>query len=172
MAVSSLLWYNNYKGEDRLATLGKHWTVSTPRTEEHKRKIGEAGTATRVLRRETGVYSKATKKGWVGLTPEERSKRTEPARLARKANLIQWPDGPHVSEYGPDWLEFRQEILKRDNYRCVLGCAKPGKRLEVHHLCYEPSCRNKGHMVTLCSTCHQGGHRRRAWPIELSRSTK
>ena len=73
-----------------------------------------------------------------------------------------WGDNP----YGGDWPETRERIWQRDGHRC-LACGKRAQRLEAHHLCYDRSCRDTTHLVTLCSRCHQGGHRRGAWPIEL-----
>ncbi|KKN86849.1 hypothetical protein LCGC14_0264080 [marine sediment metagenome] len=79
-------------------------------------------------------------------------------------------DWPHTGDpYGNDWIPLRNSILERDGNKCVLACDKPGKRLEVHHLCYDATCRDESHVVTLCSKCHQGGHRRELWPIELAR---
>ncbi len=79
-------------------------------------------------------------------------------------------DWSHTGDpYGNDWIQLRDSILERDGNKCVLACDKPGKRLEVHHLCYDATCRDESHVVTLCSKCHQGGHRRELWPIELAR---
>ena len=73
--------------------------------------------------------------------------------------------------YGADWPRVRNRILARDDNECQLthlhGNRPAGKRLEVHHLCYDTACRDERHLVTLCSRCHQGGHRRQAWPIGL-----
>ena len=81
------------------------------------------------------------------------------------------PDIPHTGdEYGNDWVQLRERVLKRDGNECVLKCENPGKRLEAHHLCYDAACRDEGHVVTLCSRCHQGGHRRGLWPIELGKA--
>ncbi len=146
-----------------MSTLGKHWVVG-PQTEVHRRKIGVAGTQTRIQRRDTGVYAEASRKGWEGLTAEERSQRTEPGRNARRHRIVQRGNGSHTSEYGADWLEFREQILRRDGYRCQLASLHrgrpPGRRLEVHHRCGDSRCRKRYHLVTLCSRCHQGGHRR------------
>jgi len=37
----------------------------------------------------------------------------------------------------PLWDKKRQEILERDNYKCVI-CGTDLHRLEIHHLCYFP----------------------------------
>ncbi len=81
------------------------------------------------------------------------------------------PDIPHTGdEYGNDWVQLRRRVLERDGNECVLRCESPGRRLEAHHLCYDATCRDEGHVVTLCSKCHQGGHRREWWPVELGRA--
>ncbi len=77
-------------------------------------------------------------------------------------SLYDWGDDP----YGGDWPQVRLEIRTRDNNTCK-NCNHRGGRLEVHHLCYDRSCRDRAHLVTLCPTCHQGGHRRGHWPITL-----
>ncbi len=90
------------------------------------------------------------------------------ARTTNRRNPIdQTSDG-----YSVDWPQIRQRILERDNNECQLahlhGKRPAGKRLEVHHLCHDAACRDDTHLVTLCSRCHQGGHRRQAWPLELA----
>jgi 5-methylcytosine-specific restriction endonuclease McrA len=81
------------------------------------------------------------------------------------------PDGVPGDVYGEDWPQVRQGILARDRYTCRLVNLHDGKRaakrIEVHHLCYDAACRDETHLVTLCSRCHQGGHRRQAWPVAL-----
>lgn len=58
------------------------------------------------------------------------------------------------------WIEKRNEILNRDEYRCQV--CKSGKSLEVHHTYYE----NKQawdypseSLITLCRSCHKETHK-------------
>lgn len=63
------------------------------------------------------------------------------------------------------WIDKREEILQRDNYRCV-PCSKKaddlpaiGKQLHVHHLIYKKECNpwdydNKD-LITFCDECHK-----------------
>ncbi len=140
-------------------------------SEEHRKAIGDAGTRTREQRRASGVYSEASRRGWAELTAEERSRRTTNGRQAIKVKVVARGGGPHISDYGADWLEFRQEILERDKFTCQLALLHrgrpPGKRLEAHHRCFDPGCRIRSHLVTQCSRCHQGGHRRRQFGLDL-----
>jgi 5-methylcytosine-specific restriction endonuclease McrA len=66
-----------------------------------------------------------------------------------------------------DWPTTRAMIRERDGNRCR-ACGGRGKRLEVHHLDHDEANDAPTNLVTLCSACHQGGHRRRAWPIDLT----
>jgi RNA-directed DNA polymerase len=80
----------------------------------------------------------------------------------QSASLPAYPD-PYSGErtwgeavyYGEDWPEIRSEVIRRDEYRCVL-CAS-GQRIEVHHI--EPYKAGMKHdlakLVTLCATCHR-----------------
>lgn len=57
------------------------------------------------------------------------------------------------------WQLKRQQILKRDNHKCVVCFSKD--RLEIHHISY----RHLGNeplkdLVTVCRTCHQNTHDR------------
>jgi 5-methylcytosine-specific restriction endonuclease McrA len=60
----------------------------------------------------------------------------------------------------PLWLEKREEILKRDNYKCCV-CGRKGG-LEVHHLYYEHNKLahqyDNESLVTLCPRCHDEAH--------------
>ena len=66
------------------------------------------------------------------------------------------------------WSDKRKEILKRDNYQCVVCGCKDG--LEIHHrqyhyikrlrrMAYPWDYENK-YLVTLCKKCHQTGTQR------------
>ena len=65
------------------------------------------------------------------------------------------------------WLERRQQILTRDNHRCV-RCGS-SNQLNVHHRQYHTRTANgqfvepwnyKSHnLITLCRSCHQLGHK-------------
>lgn len=72
-----------------------------------------------------------------------------------------WFSDPN--DYGDNWEEIRQQVLKRDAYRCSL-CGKTGSpalQLHVHHKkpfrsFSDPAAANDpSNLVTLCETCHQ-----------------
>jgi 5-methylcytosine-specific restriction endonuclease McrA len=58
----------------------------------------------------------------------------------------------------PRWQKMRLQILERDNWMCQ-HCFATEKTLHVHHLAYakgrEPWDYPKGHLLTLCSDCHE-----------------
>ena len=54
----------------------------------------------------------------------------------------------------PVWRLFRQEILKRDNYKC--SHCEISTDLEIHHHHYETLTREEPRdVITLCSGCHE-----------------
>jgi len=57
----------------------------------------------------------------------------------------------------PRWIKCREEIKKRDNYKCRL-CHEKEIQLEVHHIVYfrkrEPWEYEDEYLVTLCEKCH------------------
>lgn len=65
-----------------------------------------------------------------------------------------------------EWLERRQDILRRDLYRCR-NCRATGQ-LEVHHRQYHFLQRDNRYrmpwaypdhlLITLCFDCHKAGH--------------
>jgi 5-methylcytosine-specific restriction endonuclease McrA len=71
------------------------------------------------------------------------------------------------------WLERRKQIIKRDNYRC-LNCGS-SYGLEVHHRQYhkikrtgenrKPWAYTDHNLITLCSRCHQVGHKKYTVPV-------
>jgi 5-methylcytosine-specific restriction endonuclease McrA len=63
-------------------------------------------------------------------------------------------------DYGdPVYKEFRQKVLKRDNFQCQM-CNKKGKRvwLNVHHIIKWSSASHlrydTDNGITLCKACH------------------
>ncbi|MBN1185871.1 MAG: HNH endonuclease [Bacteroidales bacterium] len=75
----------------------------------------------------------------------------------------------------PRWKTKRQEILKRDNYKCV-NCGSEAY-LQVHHKQYHFSkslneYRNPWeysgkYLITLCEKCHKKGHNYYRVPIKM-----
>ena len=67
----------------------------------------------------------------------------------------------------PLWKKKREEILKRDGYKCLnCGCTE---HLHIHHTQYhffktlkhkkEPWDYPSKYLITLCQRCHEEGHR-------------
>jgi len=58
----------------------------------------------------------------------------------------------------PLWLRKKDEILQRDNYKCVI-CNSSLHKLEVHHLCYFPDLLiweyDDELMITVCKKHHE-----------------
>jgi len=72
----------------------------------------------------------------------------------------------HEKLFDPKWKSKRKEILKRDNYKCIICGSSTG--LNVHHKQYHFSTRLKKYrepweysnkyLITLCESCHKRGH--------------
>ena len=72
-----------------------------------------------------------------------------------------------------EWMEKRKQILIRDGFRC-LNCGS-SKILEVHHRQYhiikriggfrKPWAYSDSNLVTLCTRCHQVGHKKFKVPV-------
>lgn len=87
---------------------------------------------------------------------EERRGRMKPSREEYRQEL-----------QSPLWKLKRQDILKRDDYKCR-NCSS-GANLQVHHRCYLFLKNQNGHvhiwnyperiLVTLCEECHNRGHK-------------
>lgn len=76
--------------------------------------------------------------------------------------------------FDPRWHSKRQEILKRDNFKCWV--CKSTLDLQVHHKQYHFSRRykkfkdpweyNNRYLITLCVRCHQRGHSKFEVPVK------
>ncbi|WP_218033537.1 HNH endonuclease [Adhaeribacter aerolatus] len=75
--------------------------------------------------------------------------------------------------FTPNWRKKREEILRRDNYNCVI-CRK-NIRLQVHHRQYHFIIKQNQFklpweypgnlLITLCESCHKRGHSKFKVPI-------
>lgn len=57
-----------------------------------------------------------------------------------------------------DYCELRQQILRRDGWRCH-ACGSM-QNLEVHHLTFRShgGDDSEENLITLCAECHTGAH--------------
>ena len=68
--------------------------------------------------------------------------------------------------FDPRWKDKRKEILKRDNYCCIV--CKSKENVQVHHRQYHFIRKHKSFkkpweysnslLISLCKKCHQKGH--------------
>jgi len=72
----------------------------------------------------------------------------------------------------PKWFKKRTEILKRDKMNCA--CCGANKELNVHHKQYHINSNNQflapwqydnKYLITLCSNCHNLGHKKFNIPV-------
>lgn len=58
-----------------------------------------------------------------------------------------------------DWANIRNNILKRDNYRCrICGSDSVEAQLNVHHIDINRNHNEPINLVTLCRSCHRQVH--------------
>lgn len=86
-------------------------------------------------------------------------------------------DRVHYAEklFDKRWIEKKNQIIARDNHRCVI-CGKTDVKLHVHHKQYhfikrlqihvDPWNYNNKLLITLCESCHNRGHYRFKVPIK------
>lgn len=69
------------------------------------------------------------------------------------------------------WKEFREKVLKRDNYKCT-KCGNTNE-LCIHHITYDNfGNENLEDVVTLCSKCHEEIHNTKNWNKTKNKITK
>jgi 5-methylcytosine-specific restriction endonuclease McrA len=70
----------------------------------------------------------------------------------------------------PRWQRRRLEIMKRDNFSCLL-CQNPNDTLHVHHLDYidglKPWEYEDYFLITTCEECHKWLHSLRGMPLHV-----
>ena len=79
----------------------------------------------------------------------------------RQGKWQDWDGQP----YDKNWPKIRKAIKNRD--KCCRICNEVKSNMDVHHVCYDRKCRDWGHLVLLCRSCHITGHRRQVWPTDL-----
>ncbi len=80
--------------------------------------------------------------------------------LARLREAGAWSADPN--DYGKDWNRIREQVRRRDSYRCqVCGAEEIGRRHDVHHkipfraFASAAEANRMENLVTLCKTCHR-----------------
>jgi hypothetical protein len=78
--------------------------------------------------------------------------------IARSHGYKNYKSIPHEDNpdwRGPEWKKIREEIKKRDGYKCQ-KCPKT-KRLQVHHIVpwRKTHDNSPSNLITLCINCHQ-----------------
>lgn len=78
------------------------------------------------------------------------------------------------SLFDPKWQQKRNEILFRDNHKCIICGGANG--LNVHHKQYHFSTKlnkyrdpweyDNRYLITLCESCHRRGHSKYEVPIK------
>lgn len=80
-----------------------------------------------------------------------------------------WRNGSSRLPHAPDFDSYlKEEIKKRDGYKCLL-CGMPEletleRRHNIHHIDYDKFNSNPKNLITLCSSCHsKTNYNRRYW---------
>jgi 5-methylcytosine-specific restriction endonuclease McrA len=146
-----------------------------PRTAEHIAKLKESNLKAFQRKREQGWSgSERTKKHWATQTPEQRHERAMKMVEGRHGFHGKY-GGKRAKEYEHQFTwKLRSWIRARDGNQCVI-CLTPNGRwkLVVHHIDYNKGNNDETNLITLCRSCHQLGHAKAYWPIDLkSKATK
>lgn len=97
--------------------------------------------------------------------------------LYRGQNCPSWLGGKSFEPYGTEFnKELREEIRKRDNYRCQQCFRNQGelymntkagirpRKLYVHHIDYNKTNNDTSNLISLCLVCHaQTNYGRKDW---------
>jgi len=69
------------------------------------------------------------------------------------------PSPKPLVEYPENWQEIREQVFKRDKYRCQ-NCGASGVRLNCHHIVplNKGGTNNLSNLTTLCEKCHAKIH--------------
>jgi len=81
-------------------------------------------------------------------------------------NSSAWKGGIACEPYCPIWLEpeFKQMILKRDNYQCQSpDCWGTSKKLCGHHIDYNKKNCDPFNIITLCNSCNTRANKSREY---------
>jgi 5-methylcytosine-specific restriction endonuclease McrA len=77
------------------------------------------------------------------------------------------PKRPRLHLDSEPYKQQRQEILRRDGWRCQLCGTR--SNLEIHHMEFRShgGDDSEPNLITLCASCHEQVHRHRQRSIEL-----
>jgi len=88
---------------------------------------------------------------WISLSEET---------VTRLREAGAWTNDPN--DYGPDWKSIREQVRKRDEYKCqVCGTPESTRQHEVHHkipfraFTSREEANQLKNLITLCPSCHK-----------------
>jgi len=99
------------------------------------------------------IKQKALIDKWLNKKPKKK-------RLKKKTNKVKTKKEYYKELKSSKWIKRRNEILKKDNYKCV-RCGSE-KNLQVHHVKYIENRKAWNYpdelLITLCKDCHRITH--------------
>lgn len=79
------------------------------------------------------------------------------------------------NRYPKDWTAISLKTRETALWRCAVCAAKhedtAGKRIQVHHLDYDPTNSSPDNLVALCPPCHLDRHKRKQGSISPGQMT-
>lgn len=79
------------------------------------------------------------------------------------------------SRYPENWIEISEKARQKASWQCEKCGVKhedtAGKRIQVHHLDYDPANSNPDNLIALCPPCHLDRHKRKKGSVSPGQIT-
>lgn len=146
------------------------WLKGRVRTDEVKRRIGEANKVRMKELWQNPDYRKKMVEAHEGYKPKKESIYKQSVAMKAKwkdpkfikqmvgCNASNWKGGKSFEPYPLGWRKtFKEQIRYRDGYKCQ-GCGIPEveckNKLHVHHIDYDKQNLDINNLISLCASCH------------------
>jgi len=80
-------------------------------------------------------------------------------------NAPNWKGGVSFEPYCEIWTDkdYKENIKKRDGYKCLNPYCTLGTKLVLHHINYNKKDCNPFNLITLCNSCNGKANKDRSW---------
>lgn len=156
-------WAGKHLSEETKIKISKTLTGRkfSPRSDEVKRKIGEANRG-RIFSEE---HKEKLSKAHIG---KKQSLETIEKRIRKGKKHYNWQGGKSFEKYTIQFnKELKELIRQRDGYQCQM-CGMPEcenmRKLHTHHIDYDKKNCLPSNLISLCTSCHmKTNYNRKYW---------